>query len=62
MTATHVLARNDPAQLAALVALVDSGAITVEVTERHPLGDLASLHRRSETGDLHGKIIVLPAG
>lgn len=61
VTAAHVVARNDTTQLAALVALVDSGAITVEVTEHHPVGELASLHRRSETGDIHGKIIVLLA-
>ncbi|WP_433261322.1 NADP-dependent oxidoreductase [Actinosynnema sp. CS-041913] len=61
VTTAHVVAHNDPTQLAALVALVDSGAITVEVTERHPLGAVASLHRRSETGDIHGKIIISPA-
>lgn len=60
VTTAHVVARNDSAQLDALVALVNSGAITVEVTERHPLEQLASLHRRSEMGDIHGKIIVLP--
>jgi NADPH:quinone reductase-like Zn-dependent oxidoreductase len=61
VTTAKVVVRNDPAQLAALVALADSGAITIEPTEHHPLGELAALHRRAETGDIHGKIIVLPA-
>lgn len=61
VSTTHVVARNDPAHLAVLVALVDSGTITVDVTERHPLENLPALHRRSERGDIHGKIIVYPA-
>ncbi|MFK0249327.1 NADP-dependent oxidoreductase [Amycolatopsis azurea] len=60
VTTTHVLARNDSAQLADLVAMVDSGAMTIDVAERHPLGELVSLHRRSEAGDIRGKVIVLP--
>jgi NADPH:quinone reductase-like Zn-dependent oxidoreductase len=57
----HVVARNDPADLAALVALVDRGVLTVDVSERHTLDDLATLHRRSEAGDLRGKVVVRPA-
>lgn len=58
--AARVVARNDSAHLAELVALVDSGTIAVEVTERHGFSALASLHRRSEQGGIRGKIIVLP--
>ncbi|QXV57021.1 NADP-dependent oxidoreductase [Amycolatopsis sp. TNS106] len=58
--ATRVVARNDSAQLAELVALVDSGTITVEVSERHPLSALPTLHRRSEAGGIRGKVVVLP--
>ncbi|GAB3742059.1 NADP-dependent oxidoreductase [Amycolatopsis oliviviridis] len=61
VTTARVVVRNDPAQLAGLVALVDSGAMSVEVTESHSLHDLASLHRRSETGDIRGKVIVVPS-
>jgi NADPH:quinone reductase-like Zn-dependent oxidoreductase len=57
----HVVARNDPAHLAALVALVDRGVLTIDVSEHHTLDDLATLHRRSEAGDLRGKVIVRPA-
>ncbi|MGC7100204.1 NADP-dependent oxidoreductase [Amycolatopsis lurida] len=55
----HVLARNDSRDLAALVSLVDSGALTLDITERHPLADLAEIHRRSEKGDIRGKVLVL---
>ncbi len=58
--AERVVARNDSAHLVELVALVDSGTITVEVTERHGFSALTSLHRRSEAGGIRGKIIVQP--
>lgn len=45
----------------AAVALVDRGVLTVDISERHTLDDLATLHRRSEAGDLRGKVIVRPA-
>jgi NADPH:quinone reductase-like Zn-dependent oxidoreductase len=57
----HVVARNDPAHLAALATLVDRGVLTIDVSEHHTLDDLATLHRRSEAGDLRGKVIVRPA-
>jgi len=57
---THIVARNDPAQLAALVSLVDSGALTVDVSERRSLDELGEVHRRSEAGDIRGKVIVVP--
>lgn len=57
----HFIARNDPAQLAEIVALVDGGDLRVEVAERRPLTDLAAVHRDSEAGRTRGKIIVLPA-
>lgn len=62
ITATHVVADNNPAHLVELVALVDRGALTLDISERHTLDDLASLHRRSEAGDLRGKVIIRPAG
>ncbi|GAA2733000.1 NAD(P)H-binding protein [Actinocorallia aurantiaca] len=56
----HFVARNDPSQLARLVALVDAGDLTVDIAESHPLAELASIHRRSENGRTRGKIIVIP--
>lgn len=60
VTATHVVANNDPVHLAAMVALVDRGVVTVDISERRTLDDLAALHRRSEAGDIRGKIIIRP--
>ena len=53
-------ARNDPEILAELVRLVDSGELTVDVAERLPLSDLPEVHRRSEAGDIRGKVILIP--
>jgi NADPH:quinone reductase-like Zn-dependent oxidoreductase len=52
--------RSDAAQLSELVARVDRGELTVDVAERVPLDDLASVHARAAAGTLAGKVIVLP--
>ncbi|MCF2531657.1 NADP-dependent oxidoreductase [Yinghuangia soli] len=57
---THMVARNDVAQLAALVALVDAGKVRPDISETAPLHRLADVHRRSEAGRIRGKIIVTP--
>jgi NADPH:quinone reductase-like Zn-dependent oxidoreductase len=54
------VARNDAAQLAEIVALVDAGELVVDIAESHPLSDLASIHQRSEAGQTRGKIVILP--
>ncbi|MBG6092546.1 NADP-dependent oxidoreductase [Actinomadura viridis] len=58
-TATRFVARNDAAQLAELVALIDAGAVRVDVTAR-PLADLADVHRDAEAGRLNGKTVLVP--
>jgi len=58
VTTSQVTARSDATDLAALVALVYSGELTLDVTERHTLDGLAVLHRRNESGDLRGKVVV----
>ncbi|MEV4107626.1 zinc-binding dehydrogenase [Nonomuraea sp. NPDC049695] len=58
---THFVARNDPAQLAELAALIDRGELDVEIAESLPLAELGKVHRRAEEGDTRGKIILLPA-
>lgn len=58
--ATHFVARNDPTQLGELASLVDSGALSVEIAESHPLTSLHDLHRRAESGRTRGKITVIP--
>jgi NADPH:quinone reductase-like Zn-dependent oxidoreductase len=47
-------------RLAALVSLVDDGALSVEVTRRIPLSDLPALHAEAEVGRISGKVIVVP--
>jgi NADPH:quinone reductase-like Zn-dependent oxidoreductase len=54
--------RSDADQLAKLVALVDRGALRVDVAERVPLAELAALHARAAEGAVHGKVVVVPAG
>jgi NADPH:quinone reductase-like Zn-dependent oxidoreductase len=59
--AIDLFVRSDAAQLSELVARVNRGELTVDVTERVPLTDLASVHARAAAGTLSGKVIVLPA-
>lgn len=60
VSAMHMVARNDVAHLAALVELVDAGAVAVDISESRPLADLADVHRLSEAGRTRGKIIIIP--
>lgn len=60
--AETVFVRSDAEQLAQLVALVDRGALRVDVAERVPLAELPKLHARAAAGELPGgKVIVVPA-
>ncbi|QHF25720.1 zinc-binding dehydrogenase [Rathayibacter sp. VKM Ac-2804] len=47
-------------RLAELVALVDAGALAVEVTRRVPLAELPAIHAEAAAGRITGKVIVLP--
>ncbi|MFI7134516.1 alcohol dehydrogenase catalytic domain-containing protein [Nonomuraea sp. NPDC050153] len=58
---THFVARNDPAQLAGLAALVDRGELAVEVAADRPLTELHEVHHAAEQGRTRGKIILIPA-
>ncbi len=51
---------SDAAQLAQLVALVDSGELRVDIARRVPLADLPALHAEAAAGPISGKAIVLP--
>jgi NADPH:quinone reductase-like Zn-dependent oxidoreductase len=51
--------RSDAGQLSELVARVDRGQLTVDIAERVPLADLASVHGRAADGALAGKVVVL---
>ncbi|GAA4631998.1 NADP-dependent oxidoreductase [Actinoallomurus vinaceus] len=59
VTGTHFVARNDPAQLAELVALVDSGVVRLDIGAR-PLAELPAVHRDAETGRVSGKTVLIP--
>ncbi|MDL4816558.1 NADP-dependent oxidoreductase [Actinomadura opuntiae] len=58
--AIDLYVRSDAGQLSELVSRVDRSELTVDVTERVPLADLASIHARATAGTLSGKVIVLP--
>jgi NADPH:quinone reductase-like Zn-dependent oxidoreductase len=51
--------RSDASQLAELVALVDRGELRVDIAQRVPLADLASVHAQAATGAISGKVVVL---
>lgn len=60
VTTTHLVARNEPAQLTELVKLVDSGELRLDIAAARPLADLAAVHRDAEAGRLRGKTILVP--
>lgn len=62
VSAATVFVRSDADQLARLVALVDGGRLRVDIGERVPLAELATVHARATAGELRGKVIVVPAG
>jgi NADPH:quinone reductase-like Zn-dependent oxidoreductase len=51
---------DDIGDLAALVALIDAGAVRIDVAASRPLADLASVHHDAESGRTRGKIILVP--
>jgi NADPH:quinone reductase-like Zn-dependent oxidoreductase len=57
----YFVTRNDPADLAALVALVDAGVVRVDVAATRPLTDLPAVHREAEEGRIRGKVVLIPA-
>ncbi|MGW0780653.1 NADP-dependent oxidoreductase [Streptomyces sp. NPDC002913] len=59
VTATHMVARNDVAQLAALLELVVAGVVAVDISASRPLTDLADVHRLSEAGRTRGKVLIV---
>ena len=54
----NIFVRSDAAQLSRLVALIDAGELRVEVAERVPLAELATVHARAAAGELHGKTVI----
>jgi NADPH:quinone reductase-like Zn-dependent oxidoreductase len=58
MGGRYVFVRPERAHLDALSALIDEGAVRVDVAERYPLEEIAAAHRSSESGHTAGKIVV----
>jgi NADPH:quinone reductase-like Zn-dependent oxidoreductase len=58
VTSSHMVVQYDTTQLTELVKLVDTGVVTVEVTETYPLDAIADVHRKSEAGDIRGKVTI----
>ncbi|MCO6010260.1 NADP-dependent oxidoreductase [Actinoallomurus purpureus] len=56
----HFVARDDPAQLAELVALIDAGVVRVDITAARPLAELPAVHRDAEAGRMSGKTVLIP--
>jgi len=55
-----VFVRADVHELTQLVALVDSGELTVDIAERVSLSELPDIHTRAAAGEVYGKVIVAP--
>lgn len=58
--AEWIFVRSDAAQLAELVTRVDAGELKIDVAERLPLADLATVHDRAAAGELAGKTVLVP--
>ncbi|MEV8213301.1 NADP-dependent oxidoreductase [Leifsonia sp. NPDC077715] len=58
--AVDVFVRSDVAQLTELVARVDRGELRVQVDRRIPLSEVAALHAEAASGELRGKVVVVP--
>lgn len=57
----RVFVRSDAAQLAELVRRVDDGRLRIEVVDRRPLNEAATVHADSDAGRLQGKTILVSA-
>jgi NADPH:quinone reductase-like Zn-dependent oxidoreductase len=58
--AVTVFVQSNRDRLEQLAALVDEGALAVEVTRRIPLTELPALHAEAAAGPITGKVLVLP--
>jgi NADPH:quinone reductase-like Zn-dependent oxidoreductase len=55
---TVLYVRNDTARLTELARAVDAGQLRLDVSDRRPLADLASVHADGEAGRLRGRVVV----
>jgi NADPH:quinone reductase-like Zn-dependent oxidoreductase len=54
----NMYVRSDTTQLAEIVRRIDAGTLTVDVSGRYPLAELAEVHERNAAGDLRGKVVI----
>ncbi len=60
ITVHHVLIVADGNQLADLVGLVESGALTLRVADTYPLAEAESAYARLAKGGLRGRLVLVP--
>jgi NADPH:quinone reductase-like Zn-dependent oxidoreductase len=60
--ATAFLVEPDGPALARIAALIDGGAVRVEVAAELPLAEVATAHRTAEQGHTRGKVVLRVAG
>jgi NADPH:quinone reductase-like Zn-dependent oxidoreductase len=56
----NMYVRSDAGQLAEIVRRIDAGTVTVDVSARHPLAEVARVHELSAAGNLRGKVVITP--
>ncbi|APE14359.1 NADP-dependent oxidoreductase [Mycolicibacterium pallens] len=54
----RVFVRSDAAQLAGLIEQVDTGQLRIDIADRRPLADIATVHADADAGRLPGKTIL----
>jgi NADPH:quinone reductase-like Zn-dependent oxidoreductase len=50
----------DTDQAAQIVARIDAGQLTVDISARYPLSQTAAVHERNAAGELRGKVLLIP--
>jgi len=54
----NMYVRSDAAQLAEIVRRIDAGTVTVDISARHPLAEVALVHEQSAAGTIRGKVVI----
>jgi NADPH:quinone reductase-like Zn-dependent oxidoreductase len=54
----NMYVRSDATQLAEIVRRIDAGTVTVDVSARYPLAEVARVHELSASGDIRGKVVI----
>jgi len=58
----RMFVRSDAKNLAAIVAKVDADELRLDISERHPLSDIALVQREGADGLIRGKVVLTPEG